>query len=167
MNVRLVYQTVRLLAALFVVILFSTGIYAQTGIITTGGNATSSSGSVSYSIGQVFYLTHESTAGKIHEGVQQAYEIFTVDVPGVDAGVDISLFPNPANTHFIIRTGEIQSRKLRFQMIDLQGQMLESGDLNETETIIHVNSLSPSGYFINILSDDITIKTFKLIKHSR
>lgn len=167
MNVRLLNQTISLLAVSVVIFLSAPSIYGQEGILTTGGNTTSSSGSVSYSIGQVFYLTHKNTAGTLHEGVQQAYEIFTVDIPGVNAGTDISLFPNPANTHFVIRTDEIQVSKLRYQVIDVNGHLLESGVLSGKETVVQVNSLSPSVYFIHILAENKTIKTFKLIRHSR
>ncbi|MDB9721158.1 hypothetical protein OAA67_04695 [Winogradskyella sp.] len=43
---------------------------AQEIILASGGNATGSGGSVSYSIGQVFYNTNTSTEGSIEEGVQ-------------------------------------------------------------------------------------------------
>ncbi len=51
---------------------------AQEVIPASGGNATGSGGSVSYSAGQVFYLTHEGTTGSVNEGAQQPYEISAI-----------------------------------------------------------------------------------------
>jgi hypothetical protein len=48
---------------------------AQTGIAAGGGNATGSGGSVSYSIGQVFYMMNTGTTGSVLQGVQQPWEI--------------------------------------------------------------------------------------------
>ena len=48
---------------------------AHASVNATGGNANSANGSVSYSVGQVFYTTAFSTNGSISEGVQQPFEI--------------------------------------------------------------------------------------------
>lgn len=141
--------------------------FGQAGIVTTGSNVTGASGSVSYSVGQVFYLTHESTTGTVHEGLQQAYEIFTVDIPGIVNEFDITVFPNPALDHLVIRAVETEGKNFRYQIYNTSGQLVFANDLNGTETNIQVEMLQPSTYFIHILSGNETIKTFKLIKHSR
>lgn len=139
----------------------------QSGIVTTGGNVSGASGSVSYSVGQVFYLTHESGAGTVHEGLQQAYEIFTVDIPGIVNEFDITLFPNPAQDHLVIRVADNEGKNLRYQIYSASGQMMVAKNLTGAETNIEVEFLPPSTYIIHILWDNETIKTFKLIKHSR
>ena len=48
---------------------------AQESINATGGDASGSAGSASYSVGQVAYQTLAGTNGSIAEGVQQAYKI--------------------------------------------------------------------------------------------
>lgn len=48
---------------------------AQETTLTAGGEATGSGGSVSYSIGQLFYMTKTGTTGSVSEGVQQPIEI--------------------------------------------------------------------------------------------
>lgn len=47
---------------------------------TTGGDAIGSGGTVAYSVGQVVYTTNTDASGTVNQGVQQAYEIFTLDV---------------------------------------------------------------------------------------
>ena len=48
--------------------------YAQQSVNTTGGNASGSGGSVSYSLGQVVYTYHSSPSGQMNQGVQQVFE---------------------------------------------------------------------------------------------
>jgi len=148
-------------------VIFINANFGQSGIVTTGGNVAGASGSVSYSVGQVFYLTHESATGTVHEGLQQAYEIFTVDIPGIVNEFDITLFPNPAQDHLVIRVADNEGKNLRYQIYSASGQMMVAKNLTGTETNIEVEFLPPSTYIIHILSDNKTIKTFKLIKHSR
>ncbi|MEO6684342.1 MAG: T9SS type A sorting domain-containing protein [Dyadobacter sp.] len=45
--------------------------YAQKASVSSGGDATGSGGSVSYSIGQVFYNTNSAAGGVVRQGVQQ------------------------------------------------------------------------------------------------
>ncbi|MGD0341661.1 MAG: hypothetical protein ABSA76_08155, partial [Bacteroidales bacterium] len=53
----------------------SIAIHAQSTITTSGGNASGSGGSASYTIGQVVYSTITGTNGSSAQGVQQPYEI--------------------------------------------------------------------------------------------
>jgi hypothetical protein len=48
----------------------TTGLMAQQGFVATGGDATGAGGSVSYSIGQVDYLSAEGSGGFINQGLQ-------------------------------------------------------------------------------------------------
>ncbi|NLF43456.1 MAG: T9SS C-terminal target domain-containing protein, partial [Bacteroidales bacterium] len=66
--------TIKVLITLFTS-LWITGLSAQNSINTSGGNASSTDGNMSYSVGQVFYNTSQGTNGSIIEGVQQPYEI--------------------------------------------------------------------------------------------
>ena len=48
-----------------------TGLQAQESVNATGGDASGSGGSVSYSVGQITYQTHTGINGSVAEGVQQ------------------------------------------------------------------------------------------------
>ena len=71
---------------------------AQSAIVPVGGDAQSSSGSVSYTVGQIAVQTSANSDGSVSvaEGVQQPYEIQAV---GVDNYPQITLnavvYPNP------------------------------------------------------------------------
>ncbi len=167
MNKRLQCHFCFLLKFSIIILLFYTEATSQSGIISSGGNVSNASGSVSYSAGQVFYLSHNTEYGTVLEGLQQPYEIFTVDIPGVSANMEITLFPNPASTHLMIKAVDFQNEKLCYQLFNLYGQLLDMKDITEEETIIQVQHLEPSSYIIHVLQDDKPLKSFTLIKHSR
>lgn len=56
------------------------GVYAQETIAVTGGNASGSGGTTSYSVGQMFYHTNTGTDGSVIEGIQIPYEISVVNI---------------------------------------------------------------------------------------
>lgn len=58
--------------ALLISFLLSTGIQAQSALLTAGGNNPGSGGSVSYSLGQTLYTTNTGGGYSIAQGVQQA-----------------------------------------------------------------------------------------------
>ena len=58
-----------------VLLLGLTSLQAQTAIIASGGNASGSGGSMSFSVGQIVYNTNSGTNASVAEGVQQPYEI--------------------------------------------------------------------------------------------
>ena len=49
---------------------------SQESVNASGGNATGSGGSISYTIGQIDYIEASGVGGSVNQGIQQAYEIF-------------------------------------------------------------------------------------------
>lgn len=49
-----------------------TSLHAQESVNTTGGNASGSGGSASYSVGQVVYTSNTETSGSVAQGVLQS-----------------------------------------------------------------------------------------------
>lgn len=69
---------------------------AQESYNASGGEASGTGGSSSYSIGQVFSTHHKSGKGSFSSGVQQPYEILILT--GIDVraiSLELSVFPNP------------------------------------------------------------------------
>ena len=75
------------------------GLNAQEAFPVAGGDAVGSGGSVSYTIGQVFYNTQIGTNGSIVQGVQQPYEISVVSGVKEAEGInlEITAYPNPTS----------------------------------------------------------------------
>ncbi len=133
----------------------------------SGGNATGTGGSVSYTIGQVVYNTNTGLNGSVFHGVQQPFEISVVT--GIQNTEDIILeclvFPNPTRgqVKLVFRTKDFEI--LRFQLFDMNGILLRDRKIEGEETEILMDSLSPSTYFLKVLSGNKELKTFKIIKN--
>jgi len=155
---------------LVIVIVGLTRLQAQIVVPATGGNALGSGGSVSYSIGQVIYTTNIGTSGSVAQGVQQPFEISTVTGLKEAKGISLfcSVYPNPITDVVQLRidastTSSIQS--LSYQLLDLQGKLLDSRKLEADVTNIIMNNLCAATYFLKVVKGRNEIKTFKIIKN--
>jgi hypothetical protein len=146
-------------------IIFFTHVFSQNGLVTAGGEATGSGGSLSSSIGQVFYTSNESNNGIVSQGVQQAYEINPV---GIDETTieRFAVFPNPTVNKLIIKCIFQNGETINFQLIDNKGKVLQAGNLLDGETELDFSVLASSVYFITLLNKESMISHhYKVIKN--
>ena len=138
---------------------------AQEAVTAAGGNASGSGGTVSFSIGQVFYNTNIGTTGSVIEGVQQPFEISTVRI--IDASIDISLkaYPNPTTNFLTLETGNVSYETLSYQLFDLHGRLIESKRITNATEIIRMENLPSAPYFLRVTKNNKEVKTFKIIKN--
>ncbi len=139
---------------------------AQEAVVASGGDASGTGGSVSYSVGQVVYTTNTGTGGSVMAGVQQPYEI---SVPTAlenteDILLEFSAYPNPTTDVLTLRTGERDIENISYRLFDMNGKLIKAGRLTGPETPVNMQSLAPSVYFIKVIQNDKEIKTFKIIK---
>jgi len=144
-----------------------TGLQAQESINATGGNASGSGGSVSYSVGQVVYNTNTGTNGSVAQGVQQAFEISVVSAieETEDINLTFSAFPNPTNDFLQLKVENETLKDLSFQLYDVQGKLLQNKKITENQTNIDMSNLVSATYLIKIIQSNNEIKTFKIIKN--
>lgn len=140
--------------------------YSQQNFVFSGGNAIGSSGSVSYSYGQVFYETETGANVELSQGVQQAIEIYTLSIPSPTIGINLVLYPNPAVTQVSLEVNmsEFQG-ELKYDLYDINGKLIKSDKILSNLTIIKIENLPISTYLLNVNSSNQILKTFKLIKN--
>lgn len=150
----------------FVFILAFTGLQAQDVITTTGGNATGSSCSVSYSIGQVFYKTQTGSNGGMYEGVQQPYTISVVQTTteAKETNLSILVYPNPATDILNLIVDNYSRGNMAYSVSDIQGKILQQFRITGSKTSINMAQFPPSTYIVNLIDDIHLIKSFKVIK---
>lgn len=141
--------------------------YGQTSVNAGNGNANTHSGSVSYSIGQVFYTGASNSTGSIYPGVQQIYEISTVPVD-IDLAPKVTLsvkvYPNPATDYFILSFNGTDFSGYTARLADSSGKVLRITEINEFDTRMEVSSYPPGMYYLYLLKEQSIYKTFKIIK---
>lgn len=145
----------------------TTGLQAQEAIPASGSIASGSGGSVSYTIGQVFFNTGTGINGSVAEGVQQPYEISVM--VGIEEADGINLtcraFPNPVTDLLILEVEFLDNEKYFFQLYDMWGRLLVNKNLTDIRTTIPMQDLPPTTYFLNVTVNQKVVKTFKIIKN--
>ena len=142
-------------------------IQAQQTIPATGGNATGSGGTVSYSIGQITYHIFEGTGGSVAQGVQQPYEISVVTAIGNTDGIilEYKVYPNPTQGFIRLTIDPFEDGNFKFRLYDLNGILLQDKKVSSEETEISLENLFPAMYFLKVLKDNKEVKVFKIIKN--
>lgn len=155
------------LSAILLLGLGLTGLQAQENVNVTGGNATGSGGSASYSVGQVVYTTNTGTNGSVAQGVQQPFEISEVtgleDTKGIN--LSVSAYPNPTIDNLTLEVKHFDLSILSFQLFDMQGKLLQTQKITGNQTSIDMSDLVPATYFVKVSQGMKEVKTFKIIKN--
>ena len=139
---------------------------AQESANASGGDATGSGGTIAYSIGQVVYTTYTGSSGSVAQGVQHAYEIFTVDIEETTLSISLIAFPNPTADNLTLQISDFNKENLTYQFYDIGGKLLSNGQVTGQQTEINTSSLPPATYFINVLNqEDKKVQSFKIIKN--
>ena len=140
--------------------------WAQEAMPAAGGNATGSGGSVSYTIGQLVYHTHNGQGGLVAEGIQKPYEISVVTSVGETPGINlfVSAYPNPTTDYLTLQIDEFTIAELSYFLFDMQGKLLLSERISDSHTSISMGNLVPAIYFVRVVQDNREVKTFKIVK---
>lgn len=155
------------LSAVLLLGLGLTGLQAQESVNATGGNASGSGGSASYSVGQVVYTNNTGTSGSVAQGVQQPFEISVVTGIEEAKGINLSVsaYPNPTTDYLTLSIGEFKISNLSYQLYDMNGKLLQSEKISGNQTSIVMSNLAPSLYFVKVIQGNKEVKTFKIIKN--
>jgi hypothetical protein len=148
-------------------IILSSGIItAQTVVTTTGANANNSSGSVSFTVGQLVVSTLKNSEGTIIHGVQQPYEISVVTgIETQEIKLLFNIFPTPTSDILTLKTDENDTEGLSYRLFNAAGVMLEAKKVTGNETHISMGRYSSGIYYLKITEKNLEIKTFKIIKN--
>jgi len=156
------------LSAVLLLGLGLTGLHAQTAVPATGGNASGSGGTVSYSVGQVAYTTNTGGSnGSVAQGVQQPFEISVITGLEEAKGISLSVsaYPNPTADFLNLKVENYDNTNLSYQLFDISGKLLESKKITGNQTSIVMSNLVPATYFVKVTESNKEVKTFKIIKN--
>lgn len=158
-------KRLNVIAVMFV--LGITSLQAQTSVNSTGGNASSRTGSVSYSVGQVVYQNHESNSGSVSEGVQQPYEISVVfSIEYADGvGLYAKAYPNPTIDNLVLEVKNFELSDVQYKLYDINGKLMQSQKITSDQTPIDMVNFAPATYFLKVFQGNTLAKTFEIVKN--
>ena len=140
------------------------GLNAQTADATTGGDASGSGGSASYTVGQVVYTAATGTTGSVAQGVQQAYDI-SITVGVEEKAISLAAFPNPTTDQLKLSVADFTTQQYTYQLYDAAGKLVQSDKVSSSTTSLYTQTLTPGVYLLSVLDNNSIIKTFRIIKN--
>ena len=146
-------------------LLFATElIYSQQTIPASGGEATGSGSSSSYSVGQLVYTTNTGS-GTVAQGVQQSIELFTLsNLELTTVNLTAVTYPNPTSDYVILEISDASLSHLSYALYDLNGRAVAQGQATQSNTQIDMQSLATGTYVLKVNQNNQELKTFKIIK---
>ena len=113
-------------------------VHAQATIPASGGNASGSGGSVSYTVGQIGYNTFSGAGGSSAQGVQQPFEISVATAIEniADISLECSVYPFPTRGKIKLVIGSFDHENLSFRLYDVNGSLLDDKKVDSCETEI-------------------------------
>lgn len=144
-----------------------TEINAQEVVTASGGNASGSGGSTTYSVGQVIYTNNTNYSGSISQGVQCPFEISIISRIDEVENINLSyqVYPNPTTKNLILKINELKGKHYRAILFNINGKVLSEQNITTTETKISMEQYGTETYFLKIIeSPSQEVKTFKIIK---
>jgi len=155
-------RTIILTMLLFVAVISTK---AQEAVATTGGDASGSGGSASYTVGQTVYTTNADANGNsMAQGVQQPYEISTtIGIKETTIQLELAVYPNPTTNSLNLKTEEHSN--MSYQLYDMQGKLIATNKVTNNTTKISLLELPSASYFLKVKKGNKLVKVFKIIKN--
>jgi uncharacterized membrane protein len=139
--------------------------HAQQIIPASGGEAISSGGTSSYTLGQVVYTSNSDATGFVSQGVQRSFEFATLsNEEFTDLTLTAVTYPNPTTNYIVLVLKDSKLTDLSYTMYDLQGRKVSQGKVNQEATQIGMQGLATGTYILKVNQNNQELKTFKIIK---
>lgn len=153
--------------SLVALMLFTTHlIYSQQTIPVSGGLATGSGGTSSYSLGQLIYTTITDSGGTLTQGVQQSFDLESLSNPELTTlNLTAVMYPNPTSGYIVLELKKMELIGLSYAMYDIQGREVSKGQVHLETTQIVMQGLAMGIYILKVNQNNQAIKTFKIIKN--
>ncbi|MDP6922891.1 MAG: T9SS type A sorting domain-containing protein [Lutibacter sp.] len=139
--------------------------YAQTAVLSSGGNENGSGGNISLSIGAVIYHIDTENNGYLLAGTLQPYEI-SVDREDASPTVNYmyAIYPNPTSKYLTVSIQNFGQIPVEYSIISLLGVVVKSGEISSNLHKIDLENLVNSAYFLVISNGQNRLKAIKFIK---
>ena len=125
---------------------------------------------MSYSIGQIDYISASGFNGSTSQGLQQPFEISTLNgAEFTQINLKTTVYPNPTTAFVNLKIDSYESfniESMSYQLVDLNGKEIANQKIDTSETQISLENLAAAIYFLKVSENNKTIKTFKIIKNN-
>ena len=133
-------------------------VWAQQGTSASGGVAIGVGGSMSYTVGQLDYVSITGSGGAVNQGVQQPYEVLIETGIGENTvNLSASVYPNPTTGVFAFALNAEQKLNGEITVTDVTGRTIYSKITQVVpfyQTTIDLSGFAKGIYFVQYKTDE-------------
>ncbi len=144
---------------------FGSSLWAQENTAATGGEATGTGGTVSFTVGQIDYSAQSGTNGSVSQGVQQPLEFFNVGIEENVKNFSVLLFPNPTVAELHVDLKKVSLDQLNYILTDASGKQVQTSEVSSAELTINMVDYNRGNYFLNFVQNGKVVGSYKVIKN--
>lgn len=156
---------------ILLIALCATSLRAQEVVSTAGSYGETTSGSLSWTIGEPVIETITDGTNTLTQGFQQSKLTVTTINDLKLPGIELSVYPNPTNSFLSIEAKTDKQRYLLLSLFDINGRLILQKKMTGNKQTIKMQNYKSGTYILKILQkkDSSTdakycVSTFKIIK---
>lgn len=134
-------------------------------IPASGGDASGSSGSLSFTVGQLVYRQYDDSEGSILQGIQQPFEIYVLTRSEGIIAQAIKVFPNPTSNTLHLKFPGFSFGNHFLSVYDFTGNLLMSEAISASEILIQMSNFPSGAYLLVVYDKQSVVKTFRILRN--
>lgn len=143
---------------------FSSGLWAQQIVASSGNTFQNSESSISFTVGEVAADTYSTEDKTLTQGFHQTTLTITSIEGPVNENFSITAYPNPTCDKVNLLIENENFIGMNYILYDITGKTLHSNKIESRQTEISFAEHKTAVYFLKIELSGQEIKTFKIIK---
>ena len=145
--------------------LFATAIQAQEVVSTAGSYGETTSGSLSWTVGEPVIETITDGTNTLTQGFQQSKLTVTAINNLKVPGIELSVYPNPTNSFLSIEVKTDKQIDLLLSLFDLNGRLILQKKMAGNKQTINMQNYKPATYILKVSEGNKKIRTYQIVKH--
>jgi len=150
---------------ILLMLLYSTSLQAQEVVTTAGSYGETTSGSLSWTIGEPVIETLTDGTNTLTQGFQQSKLTVTAINDLKVPGIELSVYPNPTNSFLSIDVKTDKQRDLLLSLFDLNGKLILQKKMAGNKQTIRMQNYKPATYILKVTEANKEIRTYQIVKH--
>jgi hypothetical protein len=150
--------------------LFGIAIHAQEVVSSAGSYVETTSGSLSWTVGEPVIETITDGTNTLTQGFQQSKLTVTAINDLKVSGIELFVYPNPTNSFLSIEVKTDKQRDLLLSLFDINGRLILQKKMAGNKQTIKMQNYKPGTYILKVMeAKDSTdakfcVSTFRIIK---
>ena len=136
---------------ILLIALCSASLQAQEVVTTAGSYGETTSGSLSWTVGEPVIETITDGTNTLTQGFQQSRLTVTAINDLKIPGIELSVYPNPTNNYLTIEVKTDKQRDLLLSLFDINGRLILQKKMTGNKQTIKMQNYKPATYILKVL----------------